>query len=477
MKFFKYPCHWATLVAVLSLALLADSCHRRQAPTSSFKVAEVISGKTTETVHIGCDSLDSVFRGLRSDIFKFYKSRTCQPAWYKGNALNPAGDSLYHFVQNLAYYGLNPGNYHFSEMTGLSSKRDANFFLQRMDVLLTDAFLSLAKDVRYGATSGQRVDSIQMQLLQRAVLEQSPVKILRSQESVRQGYRLLKEMLRKSLDSLNQNKVLLKDSLFRRISTISVNLERWRLERARFSGKYIFINIPAFLLDVVSADTFTFESRVIVGTPDNPTPVLSSEIDCFITYPYWHVPRKIAVEEFLPQIQKNISFISRNNFDVLDRRGNILNPDSVKWSTFNKDYFPVSLRQREGTDNSLGILKFVFDNPYAVYLHDTNAKRLFRNPVRAYSHGCIRMERAEDFGHYLITGDVNVKSKWLTKFLKEKEKHYIELKHSLPIYVRYFTCEVRNEQLFFYSDIYHQDQILLNKLKLTSSTTFSNGNY
>src|SRR5690606_24036460 len=110
----------------------------------------------------------------------------------------------------------------------------------------------------------------------------------------------------------------------------------------------------------------------------------------------------------------------RNNFDVLDKRGNLLQADSIDWESFSKSYFPVSLRQREGQENALGIIKFVFDNPYAVFLHDTNAKRLFRSRVRAFSHGCIRMEKAVELAHYLVTGDPGKKSKYVERFLKEE---------------------------------------------------------
>jgi murein L,D-transpeptidase YcbB/YkuD len=217
------------------------------------------------------------------------------------------------------------------------------------------------------------------------------------------------------------------------------------------------------MLHVVQDDSIVFSSRIIVGTTETPTPQISSIIECFTIYPYWHVPRKIAVEEYLPVIQKDTSFIARNNFDILNRKGKVLNPDSIPWSTYHKNYFPVILRQREGEENSLGIVKFLFDNPYAVYLHDTNAKKLFRNSKRAFSHGCIRMERAIDLAHYLVTGSITKKSGVIEKYIKVRERHTVNLKPLMPVYIRYFTAETVNEKLHLYKDIYGKDRNMNDK--------------
>jgi L,D-transpeptidase YcbB len=204
------------------------------------------------------------------------------------------------------------------------------------------------------------------------------------------------------------------------------------------------------------------ESNVIVGKPATPTPTLSSKIDCFVVFPYWYVPRKITVEEYLSVIKKDTTFITRNNFDVLDRKGNIVQLSSINWNQYNANNFPFVLRQREGTENSLGIIKFVFDNPHAVFLHDTNAKKLFRNDIRAYSHGCIRLEKAFQLAHYLIGGGrTAISSQSLDKYLNLEKRITISLKQPVPIHIRYFTCTVTNGQLHFYPDIYKKDNVLI----------------
>jgi len=130
------------------------------------------------------------------------------------------------------------------------------------------------------------------------------------------------------------------------------------------------------------------------------------------------------------------------------------------------------LRQREGTENSLGIVKFIFDNPYAVFLHDTNAKRLFKSQKRAFSHGCIRLETAYEFSHYLIGGNRSkISPKTLDKYMGEKKRVTISLSHPVPIHIRYLTCDVRNNELLFFDDVYHKDDIVIHALYHQSLTS------
>ncbi len=455
---------------ILFVVVFETSCQSQNRAVSSDKITE-IGSESFQIPKMPSDPSDSVFYNLSNkSLFQFYKERNGGLAWVDRTELTISGDSLLYFISRLIYSGLQRNNYHYFEMMRLKRKLTSTREAQRMDALLTDAFLMLAVDLKYGATVHRTADTVQQRLLDRAVRDDNPVRILTLQQPGCEGYRLLRVAMLATIDSLRLNGALLSDTVFTRfrqgeiLGIMAANLERWRLETPFVPDRYIFINIPSFTLNVIEDNNIKLESRVIVGTPEKPTPDLTSSIECIVAYPYWHVPRKIATEEFLPQIKKNRLFLSRNNFDVLDRKGNVLNPDSINWNAFTMNYFPVSLRQREGTDNSLGILKFVFDNPYAVYLHDTNAKQLFKNSVRAYSHGCIRIEKAEDLAHYLMTGDVDIKSKTLIRLLKAKERRTIAIKDQMPIYVRYLTCESKNQEVYLYQDIYNRDQLLLDRL-------------
>ena len=417
------------------------------------------------------DSLDSAYRDVAVKAVRtFYHKRHERLFWISGLRRSAAADSLIGFIENVRYFGLLPSDYHLTAIRGLERKLNSAKNIYRLEALLTDAYLEMSRNIRFGKTteSTAEQDSVSVSSLEGYVQGGAlRDKILLGEPSFF-GYQSLKRGLEQLIDSLptdQRNAVLsysplVADDLQEKLRMIEINLERWRFEKAAFGTRYIFVNIPAFKLYVVENDSVILESRVIVGTPKTPTPLLSSVVECFVTYPYWHVPRKIAVEEYLPMIQRDSTFIERNNFDVLDRKGSLINPDSVDWNRVNKNNFPVSLRQREGRDNALGIIKFLFDNPYAVFLHDTNAKRLFMNKARAFSHGCIRMEKAIELAHYLVTGDLNRKSKDVERYLKEERRHSIELSDPIPIFVRYYTCDFDNLELNYYNDIYGKDRLV-----------------
>jgi murein L,D-transpeptidase YcbB/YkuD len=418
------------------------------------------------------DSLDPVYKGLKTQVADFYIMRNKRPIWRSRNGLSPSGDSLLRFIAGIRYYGLLPANYHFKEIADNMGQGITN--TARLDALMTDAFMSITKDLMFGRLMHRNTvsDSIAWRLLCKVAENGGVWQSFRSVEPQLKGYQQLKGAVKAFLDSLPlsqrpavlQNSGEISDSLNARVQAIEVNLERWRSETQFLASRFLFVNIPAFMLYVISDDTVIMESRVIVGKPETETPELTSAVECLVTYPYWHVPRKIAIEEYLPIIQRDTSFLSRNNFDVLDRSGSVVDPDTLPWQGFNKDYFPVSLRQRDGPENSLGILKFVFDNPYAVFLHDTNARRLFRSDVRAFSHGCIRMEKAVELSHYLLMGDTVERSKLIDRYLEESLRHTVNLPSSVPIYIRYFTVAVRGNSLVFYEDIYHKDDAIMKDL-------------
>jgi L,D-transpeptidase YcbB len=364
-----------------------------------------------------------------------------------------------------------PQDYHYAELREMPVPPFGRTVRYRKEALLTDAFLAIAQDLKYGrieVRNDQKViDSLALNVLESALSTKKIREFLESQEPGHPQYRLLKSSLREMLNKLDSSdrRVLLSGVTYdsvaehKKIQLVEVNMERWRSESAEFGDRYIWINVPSYQLQVVEGNQRVLESRIIVGHPDTPTPTLSSTVESISFYPYWHVPRKIAVEELLPAIKQDSSYLRRNDFEVLDKNGAVRNPATLDWKKFNKDYFPFSLRQREGTRNSLGIIKFVFDNPYAVFLHDTNAKGLFRRNVRALSHGCIRMEKAAELARYLVPEPGTI-----DKRIQEKKQITLGVRRPVPIYVRYFTCESRDDAPTFYDDIYGLDRAIIKSL-------------
>jgi murein L,D-transpeptidase YcbB/YkuD len=181
-----------------------------------------------------------------------------------------------------------------------------------------------------------------------------------------------------------------------------------------------------------------------------------------VTYPQWTVPYSIIFKEMLPKIQKDVGYLEQQNLMVVDHNDSVIDPYTIDWSILNKKKFPYLLRQRQGDDNSLGVMKFNFSNKYDVYLHDTNARSMFSRSNRAISHGCVRVQKWDSLSHYLIAKNPPpITEDSLKAWLQREEKHYIYLKQKVPVYLRYYTCEVKVDgKIQFFEDIYGDDKSL-----------------
>jgi murein L,D-transpeptidase YcbB/YkuD len=245
-----------------------------------------------------------------------------------------------------------------------------------------------------------------------------------------------------------------------RYNQIALNLDRLRNEQD-LGDKYIFVNIPAFKLRIIEKSKVREEYNVIVGKPLTPTPVMSSRIEKIITNPFWNVPKKITLYEMLPQIKKDSTYLKRNRFKLMDSRSNVTDYSQVNWENVSADNFNYYIRQDASSSNALGIIKFLFDNPYHIYLHDTPSKKLFERNVRAFSHGCIRLQNPEQLAEYVVKNNCCGMDEMQVKTLLERGIHReIELDSPLNIYVRYLTCEADDQyNIYFLNDIYGKDNL------------------
>ncbi|GAA0555347.1 L,D-transpeptidase family protein [Chitinophaga japonensis] len=243
---------------------------------------------------------------------------------------------------------------------------------------------------------------------------------------------------------------------------VALNLDRWRKLPDTLPDRYLIVNIPAYDLQVVDSGAVVLHSRVIVGTPRNRTPLLNSRMTNFVMFPYWRVPYSIVFREMLPAIRRNINYLAEKNLEVIDRHGNAVDPYTIDWTKLGRGHFPYVLRQMDGEDNSLGIMKFNFMNRYSVYLHDTNNRSLFRNSYRALSHGCVRVQQWDSLAMYLVKDDTlrHMRDSVRT-WLAFQEKKQVNFTRRLPIYIRYFTTVAKDDnRLVFYEDIYGEDEAL-----------------
>ncbi|GAB2515462.1 L,D-transpeptidase family protein [Spirosoma aerophilum] len=233
----------------------------------------------------------------------------------------------------------------------------------------------------------------------------------------------------------------------------TLNFYRWL---HRFStDKLVVVNIPSATLRVVDREGATLlNSRVIVGKPSTPTPLFTAQITNLVTYPYWNVPRSIAVNELLPKIRKNpAATLADMNLQIIDGKGRIINPDSVNWSA-TASAFPYRLRQSTGCDNALGVLKFTINSPYDIYLHDTNQRQLFANANRVLSHGCIRVEKPVELAN-LVLGAPRFNASFLVSCQKQASPKTVSLPRPIPVIIAYNVLDIdETGAIAVYKDVY-----------------------
>lgn len=427
-----------------------------------------LSSGTAETAMEKIDTASMpVDLGSKRSVREFYSSRQLNPFWTTGRQLRASADSLLDFIEHVDELGLDASEYHADDLhLLLRDTLSADRFL-KMDVLLTDAYFTLYSHLRFGmldpVTLARRdyslvTNSEAINLLQKDG-QAAPRQSLGMLEPKISQYVQLKKALRSFLLLGREDSAQLT-----RAVQISLNMERWRWQKT-LPERYVSVNIPSFLLQAIEHDSVWLETRVIVGKRETPTPVMESVIRSFIIYPYWHVPNSIATKEILPHLQTDASYLARNNFDVLDRNGKVILPDTIQWDFYTPEFFPFILRQREGSENSMGIIKFNFVNNYGVYLHDTNSKRLFDRARRDLSHGCVRVKNAVAFAHYLVReDDIYVSPEDLDQYLSLQQRLKIDLRKPIPLKLEYFTAEVKNGTSFFYEDIYRKDSVMLQAL-------------
>jgi murein L,D-transpeptidase YcbB/YkuD len=247
---------------------------------------------------------------------------------------------------------------------------------------------------------------------------------------------------------------------------IALNLDRLRKENLQ-ADQFICVNIPAFQMRIYKRNRIIGNSKVIVGAVKTPTPLVSSKIDRIITNPEWRVPRSIALDEMLPKLKSDSGYLNRNRLWLIDKNRDTVAYRQVDWNTVSAETFDLTLRQESGKNNSLGRVKFMFPNPYSVYLHDTPGKQSFSKDVRALSHGCVRVQHPEMLADYLVrefsrqNQDVDVISLINKGICRE-----IALNIPVDLYIQYITCEADEDlNIFFYSDIYGIDKNELKRLE------------
>jgi len=388
---------------------------------------------------------------------KYYRSRLGKGIWTGSKGLNKRGAELVKVLGTAGADGLDPRTYLSAlpkNIQSLSGKE-----LAAAELYLSQSFWKFGRDISAGRTtpSVSEPDII----ISRKKADISGWLKAASRSGASKAISQLRPShpqylaLRKALTGAKGNKA----------RQIIVNMERWRWLPRDLGKRHVLVNQAAFEMMIYEKGKAQDRRRVVVGKPYHKTPMFSHTLQYIEFNPTWTVPRSIAGNEILPKLRKDAGYLERNNYKVYTSwkaNAPAMNPHSVDWHSVNSKDFPFRIVQQPGEKNALGQVKFMLPNRLNIYLHDTPSKNLFNERSRAFSHGCIRVQKPLEFAEQLVGRRLN-QSK-IKKILSNPETQRVNLKKHLPIHLTYFTAWVEGGKLVFHKDVYGRDKLVGNIL-------------
>jgi murein L,D-transpeptidase YcbB/YkuD len=238
------------------------------------------------------------------------------------------------------------------------------------------------------------------------------------------------------------------------VTDVLANMERWRWLPADLGERHIIVNVPEYRLRLIDQDRITHEARVIVGKPNTQTPVFSDVMEHIIVNPSWSIPPSILRNEILPKLAQDPDYAAKLGYQVY-RSGK-----------------SISVRQPPGERNALGLVKFMFPNEHAVYLHDTPNRSLFARDQRAFSHGCVRLDQPFRLAEILLAEQGYTEQR--LRGMVGSGERMIKLTKPVPVHLTYFTLKIgENGQLERVADIYNHDQGLKTALATQGRASYA----
>jgi murein L,D-transpeptidase YcbB/YkuD len=405
----------------------------------------------------------------------FYEDRGFMPAWVDGDRTT---SHLKDLIQQFKYserHGLNPRRYPIQEFERAREQSQTHLgtrfepaIVPELDARLTYAYLRYAADLIGWSTSPADVSKLWLTAPKKEDLAARLTNAIRT-STVRASleelapdhpqYKGLQAALAREQASSTDN-----------VDRILINLERWRWLPRDLGTRYILVNVPAYMLQVMEGREPVLSMRTIVGKPDTQTPLFSDEMTYVVFSPYWNIPENILREETLPRVATDPDFLVRNNMEVVGTSGVVEDPLAIDW-TDESVTKGLRFRQRPGPDNALGLVKFIFPNHFSIYLHDTPGDRLFFRDRRALSHGCVRVENPVALAEYVLRDQSQWTVERITAAMQAREERTVMLNEQLPVHIGYWTAWVQPDGSVTYTDDpYKLDPVHIQRFHQTSET-------
>ena len=339
-----------------------------------------------------------------------------------------------------------------------------------MELYSADAFINYVNILKYGAINPKTIFSTYYVSIKRPTyddalntLSQADLVNYLKEVQPKNGYyqRLMNLLIN---EGKNNSKAIMK--LEKRKIYLSMERLRWPVDE--YKGKYLLVNIPEYQLRLINNNKTVIQMKVCVGEAGgHETPILSGLVNHMQVNPVWNIPQSIANKEILESLKKDESYLESHDM-VAYKKDSLIESYSVDWSKVQPDEY--SFKQNPGADNSLGLIKFLFHNPYAIYLHDTPAKAKFNEEMRAVSHGCVRVEKPMLLAEFLLNNKEETE-----RIIKETEAtlkgekavaRWVNIKNPLPVFISYYTAFTDDfGNLITSDDVYGYDKLLLSKFE------------
>lgn len=252
-----------------------------------------------------------------------------------------------------------------------------------------------------------------------------------------------------------------------RLAQLTVNLERMRWMPRDLGQRYLWVNIPDFTVHLIDGGKATWESKVVVGkTHVTETPEFDGTVAYMVVNPSWHIPDSIAIRDYLPKLQKNPMVLKNQGIDLKTRAGTVINPKLVDFTQYTPENFPFRIKQRPSDGNALGQVKFMFPNRFSVYMHDTPHRELFARDVRAFSNGCIRLEKPRALAEILLAGQASDPAAAYDGWLATGKERRVDLARTIPVHIVYRTAWFDDDGTARYRpDVYGRDARLFEAME------------
>jgi murein L,D-transpeptidase YcbB/YkuD len=485
-------------------------------------VADLVGNPTFAIVHEKVEG-DALIR--------FYRLRGSRLAW-SGDGRTEGTTAAMRALSEAGDHGLDDQNYHLEQLAGIDPNSGAEA-AATYDLLLTDAVLKHARHLSRGAADPNMIDAdidlpaepfdfigalnsaLENGTLAEFLAQLAPPHpeygrllsaLARYRKLAEEGGwrhvgtgadpRLLRERLSREDEQIGRDSNL--DEALRRfqsrndlvpdgklgpktlaalnvpaadrVAQIQANMERWRWLPRQLEARRVMVNAADATLQVIDDGRVLLESRVIVGTRENRTPIFRAEVSGITFNPPWNVPTSIARNEMLPRLRRDPNFLASQNIVLLNGPPGDPHGTRIDWKRVPADSFPYTLQQLPGPNNALGLLKLEMPNRFSVFLHDTPGRRDFLRPERNLSHGCIRVEEIAPLAAVAAGGDAAAVTESLAVPAATGETKYVTLRHPLAVYVLYWTAIANPDgTVQFRRDVYGRDTRLGQALRTASS--------